>query len=157
MPKYIKPLVETENGLIIDENFIPKTIARTSDIPDSYTKEETDTHIEAKVTEQLTAAKESGEFDGEDGKSAYEYAKGGGYTGTEEEFATKLAAEYITSESDPTVPAWAKAATKPSYTASEVGAYTKTEIDNLELITVADIDAICGATIQVATASEVTF
>lgn len=33
--------------------------------------------------------------------------------------------------------------------------YTKTEIENLELITVNDIDTICGATIQVA--SEVTF
>ena len=29
---------------------------------------------------------------------------------------------FITSETDPTVPAWAKASTKPSYTASEVGA-----------------------------------
>ena len=36
-------------------------------------------------------------------------------------------------------------------------AYTKTEIDNLILITEADIDVICGATIQVATTSEVTF
>lgn len=35
--------------------------------------------------------------------------------------------------------------------------YTKTEIENLELITVEDIDTICGQTIQVATASEVTF
>lgn len=33
---------------------------------------------------------------------------------------------YLTSESDPTVPAWAKAATKPTYTASEVGAVEKT-------------------------------
>ena len=33
-------------------------------------------------------------------------------------------------ETDPTVPAWAKAETKPSYTAGEVGAYTKTEIDS---------------------------
>ena len=32
-------------------------------------------------------------------------------------------------ETDPTVPEWAKAETKPSYTASEVGAYTKTEVD----------------------------
>lgn len=31
---------------------------------------------------------------GDDGKSAYEYAKEGGYTGTEEEFAEKLASEY---------------------------------------------------------------
>ena len=29
---------------------------------------------------------------------------------------------YLTEETDPTVPAWAKAATKPSYTADEVGA-----------------------------------
>ena len=29
---------------------------------------------------------------------------------------------YLTSETDPTVPAWAKAATKPAYTAAEVGA-----------------------------------
>lgn len=30
--------------------------------------------------------------------------------------------EYLTAEADPTVPAWAKAANKPSYTAAEVGA-----------------------------------
>ena len=38
---------------------------------------------------------------------------------------------YLTSytETDPTVPAWAKAATKPSYTASEVGATTQTYVD----------------------------
>ena len=32
------------------------------------------------------------------GKSAYEYAKDGGYTGTEDEFKTKLAAEWATKE-----------------------------------------------------------
>ena len=32
-------------------------------------------------------------FDGKDGKSAYEYAKEGGFTGTEEEFAQKIAKE----------------------------------------------------------------
>ena len=32
------------------------------------------------------------------------------------------AGDYLTQEADPTVPAWAKAAAKPSYTASEVGA-----------------------------------
>lgn len=35
------------------------------------------------------------------------------------------------------------------------GYYTKTEIDSLELITIADIDTICGASIVAA--SEVTF
>jgi len=33
---------------------------------------------------------------------------------------------YITTETDPTVPAWAKEATKPSYTAEEVGALSST-------------------------------
>lgn len=47
------------------------------------------------VNEALTAAKASGEFDGADGKSAYSYAVDGGYTGTEAEFAAKLAAESI--------------------------------------------------------------
>lgn len=71
---------------------------------------------------------------GEDGKTAYQYAKDGGYTGTEEQFASKMAKEipakvselnndsgFISKETDPTVPAWAKNATKPQYTASEVG------------------------------------
>ena len=33
-----------------------------------------------------------------------------------------LSEEMLTQETDPTVPAWAKEPTKPSYTASEVGA-----------------------------------
>lgn len=66
--------------------------------------------------------------DGQDGKSAYQYAVDGGYTGTEQEFATKLATEYLTTEADPTVPAWAKAENKPTYTASEVGALPDTTV-----------------------------
>jgi hypothetical protein len=71
-----------------------------------------------------------------DGKTAYQYAKDGGYTGTESEFAAKLAEEYPTkvsqlqndcgyitgyTETDPTVPAWAKSKEKPVYSKSEVG------------------------------------
>ena len=37
---------------------------------------------------------------GKDGKSAYEYAKDGGYPGTESEFALKLAKEYPTKLSE---------------------------------------------------------
>ena len=57
------------------------------------------------------------------------------------------------------IPSWAKQSNKPSYTAQEVGAYTKVEIDNLELITEDEIDEICGTIIEVANAnsSEVTF
>lgn len=42
-----------------------------------------------------------------------------------------------------------------THTASEVGAYSKEEINNLELITVEDIDTICNASIM--PASEVTY
>lgn len=35
---------------------------------------------------------------------------------------------YLTQETDPTVPAWAKTATKPTYTASEVGALPSTTV-----------------------------
>ena len=59
------------------------------------TKTATKDDVGTAVNEALTAAKASGEFDGADGKSAYSYAVDGGYTGTEEEFAAKLAAESI--------------------------------------------------------------
>ena len=48
------------------------------------------------VNTALAQAKASGEFDGAEGKSAYQYAQEGGYTGTETEFAAKLAAEIPT-------------------------------------------------------------
>lgn len=43
------------------------------------------------INTAMAQAKASGEFDGADGKSAYQYAQDGGYTGTEAEFAAKLA------------------------------------------------------------------
>lgn len=52
------------------------------------------------VNTALAQAKESGEFDGQDGKSAYQYAVDGGYTGTEEEFAAKMAAGITLTEAD---------------------------------------------------------
>ena len=45
------------------------------------------------INTALAQVKASGEFDGADGKSAYQYAVEGGYTGTETEFAAKLAEE----------------------------------------------------------------
>ena len=86
------------------------------------TKTATKDDVGTAVNEALAAAKASGEFDGADGitptigengnwylgdtdtnkpsrgangKSAYSYAQDGGYTGTEAEFAAKLAAESI--------------------------------------------------------------
>ena len=50
------------------------------------------------ISEDLEKRIESGELDGADGKSAYEFAKDGGYTGTEAEFAEKLAMEVPSKE-----------------------------------------------------------
>lgn len=49
--------------------------------------------LQAATNEALVQAKASGEFDGADGKTAYQYAVDSGYTGTEAEFASKLAQE----------------------------------------------------------------
>ena len=57
--------------------------------------------IPVAVNEALAQAKASGEFDGADGKSAYAYAQDGGYTGTEEQFAAKLAKEMPTALPNP--------------------------------------------------------
>lgn len=52
----------------------------------------------------------------------------------------------IPDETDPTVPEWAKKSTKPTYTASEVGAYTKMEtkeyVDEQTEIIKSDIDGL---------------
>ena len=60
--------------------------------------------IRKAINTALAAAKASGEFDGADGKSAYSYAQDGGYTGTEAEFAEKLAAEIPTVDETLTEP-----------------------------------------------------
>ena len=55
---------------------------------------------------------------------------------------------YLTAETDPTVPAWAKAASKPTYTADEVGAVPTTRKVNGKVLSAdvtlsaADVDAI---------------
>ena len=47
----------------------------------------TQDNLQSATDAVLAQAKASGEFDGADGKSAYQYAQDGGYTGTEAEFA----------------------------------------------------------------------
>ncbi|MGM9683131.1 MAG: metallophosphoesterase family protein [Eubacteriales bacterium] len=58
--------------------------------------------LTAAVNTAISQAKESGEFDGADGKSAYDYAVDGGYTGTTEEFSDKLAGtpDYVRTEAE---------------------------------------------------------
>lgn len=43
--------------------------------------------------------------------------------------------EYLTAETDPTVPAWAKAADKPTYTAGDVGAAAKSHTHTIANVT----------------------
>ena len=59
------------------------------------------------VNTALAQANASGEFDGADGapgKSAYQYAVEGGYTGTETEFSAKLAQEQLTGTTNDLTP-----------------------------------------------------
>ena len=56
------------------------------------------------VNDALAQAAASGEFDGADGKSAYQYAVEGGYTGAEAEFAAKMAAEQLTGTTNELTP-----------------------------------------------------
>lgn len=46
---------------------------------------------------------------------------------------------YLNTETDPTVPAWAKAANKPTYTAAEVGATTEQEVNEMIADAIGDI------------------
>lgn len=64
-------------------------------------------------------------------------------------------APWIEEESDPTVPAWAKAAAKPAYTAGEVGAYAKAEIDAKGYVTKAVTNGLASAETVDALAAEV--
>ena len=64
-------------------------------------------------------------------------------------------APWISEESDPTVPAWAKAASKPAYTAYEVGAYAKAEIDAKGYVTKAVTNGLASAETVDALAAEV--
>ena len=72
------------------------------------------------------------------------------------------AGNYITEESDPTVPAWAKEPTKPTYTASEVGAIDQDELQGavdmaLEQAKASgDFDGADGTSVTISSVSEST-
>ena len=86
-------------GIVVSNSILPQMNGLTGTLlgfveDDAWDFKATNTatkdDVRTAVNEALTAAKASGEFDG---KSAYSYAQDGGYAGTEEEFAAKLAAE----------------------------------------------------------------
>ena len=96
--------VNEKLGIVVSNSILPQMDGLTGTllgfVEDNtwlfkVTKTATKDDVGTAVNEALTAAKASGEFDGADGKSAYSYAQDGGYTGTEAEFAAKLAAEKL--------------------------------------------------------------
>ena len=91
-------------GIVVSNSILPQMDGLTGTLlgfveDDTWlfkaTKTATKDDVGTAVNEALTAAKASGEFNGADGKSAYSYAQDGGYSGTEAEFAAKLAAEKL--------------------------------------------------------------
>lgn len=57
-------------------------------------------------------------------------------------------AGYLTTENDPTVPAWAKAAQKPIYTAAEVGAITEQEVSGMITEAIGQINSFNMVVVQ---------
>ena len=89
-------------GAVVSNSILPQFDGLTVTLVGSVANDEwafavknmaTKDDVGTAVDEALAQAKASGEFDGADGKSAYQYAVEGGYTGTEAEFATKIAQE----------------------------------------------------------------
>ena len=88
----------TQSGKAADAKAVGDALAEKQPKGDYLTQD----NLQSATDAALAQAKASGEFDGADGatgatgadgKSAYQYAQDGGYTGTETEFAEKLAKE----------------------------------------------------------------
>ena len=79
----------TQSGQAADAKAVGDALAEKQPKGNYLTQD----NLQSATNAALAQAKASGEFDGADGKSAYQYAQDGGYTGTETEFAEKLAKE----------------------------------------------------------------
>ena len=82
----------TQSGQAADAKAVGDALAEKQPKGNYLTQD----NLQSATNAALAQAKASGEFDGADGKSAYAYAVEGGYTGTETEFAAKLAQEQLT-------------------------------------------------------------
>lgn len=92
----------TANSLISAHN--TATDAHT-DIRTALNNKLSSSELQTAINTSLAQAKASGEFDGATGKTAYAYAQEAGYTGTEEEFAEKLAQEPLVGSTSEITPA----------------------------------------------------
>lgn len=105
------------------------------------------------VNTALAQAKASGEFDGQDGKSAYQYAQDGGYTGTETAFNTTLGKvdsfqeKEILVASTMTAAGWNSATKKYSFESTYPKASYNISVSPANTCTQAQIEAWNGAMI----------
>ena len=99
----------TQSGKAADAKAVGDALAEKQPKGDYLTQD----NLQSATDAALAQAKASGEFDGADGatgatgadgKSAYQYAQDGGYTGTETEFAEKLAQEQLVGTTDELTP-----------------------------------------------------
>ena len=99
----------TQSGQAADAKAVGDALAEKQPKGDYLTQD----NLQSATDAALAQAKASGEFDGADGapgkdgadgKSAYQYAQDGGYTGTETEFAEKLAQEQLTGTTNDITP-----------------------------------------------------
>ena len=90
----------TQSGKAADAKAVGDALAGKQPKGDYLTQD----NLQTATNTALAQAKASGEFDGADGKSAYQYAQDGGYTGTETEFAEKLAQEQLVGTTDSLTP-----------------------------------------------------
>ena len=111
----------------------------------------TEDDLQIATNAALAQAKASGEFDGPqgpkgdtgtDGKSAYQYAQDGGYTGTEADFTAKMAQEILSGTTDDLTPAQVYAAVsdgrpvKVQYTSDDYGVLLFTAFNVAETMSV---------------------
>ena len=90
----------TQSGKAADAKAVGDALADKQPKGDYLTQD----NLQTATNTALAQAKASGEFDGTDGKTAYQYAQDGGYTGTETEFAEKLAQEQLTGTTNDITP-----------------------------------------------------
>lgn len=133
---FVGPIKESEGDIILppeeedvlkeiltaeSERKLAEALRQEAELERAYAEEKRE-----QFAESLREAKENGEFDGYTPQAGKDYFT----ENDKKEFIDRVLEEMpesgITEEVDPTVPSWAKQATKPSYTASEVGARPNT-------------------------------
>lgn len=85
--------VDAEEGMGLSHNDY------TDEEKQKVAQAQTDSAEAKERAEALAQKVENGELKGDDGKSAYQYAQDGGYTGTEEDFARQMAVEIVYNDS----------------------------------------------------------